>query len=163
MTINHGGPKKKGIDLYQTSFTIPVEVALLTLNPRLLNTILNQDKEYTMVDTVTAPAAAVKTRKPRKTPQPKNYNAYVILFSDGTYVHAEPSELIGKMTAAAKLAKEAPPAENLTFEVRGVSRKVTSVRQKSTGAAKFDLSGDSVKVESGKAKNGGLDIDFADK
>ena len=109
-----------------------------------------------MADAAPAEKAA---RKARKAPQPKNFNSFAILFSDGTYVMSEPSDLIAKLSHA---TKEAQKAENkdLTFEVRGLSRKIKAVRQKSTGANKFDFSGDAVKVEAGKAKNGGLDISY---
>jgi hypothetical protein len=99
----------------------------------------------------------VKARKVRKAPQPKNFNNFIILFSDGAYVLAEPSELIAKLGHATKETQK-PENKNMTFEVRGLSRKIKAVRQKSTGASKFDFSGDAVRVEAGKAKNGGLDI-----
>ncbi len=104
----------------------------------------------------TAPA---KARKARKAPQPKNFNTFVVLFSDGTYVMAEPAELIAKLSHATKETQK-PENKDLSFEVRGLSRKIKAVRQKSTGASKFDFSGDAVKVEAGKAKNGGLDIAY---
>jgi hypothetical protein len=108
--------------------------------------------------TATSPA---KVRKARKAPQPKNFATFVVLFSDGTYVMAEPAELIAKLSHATKETQK-PENKDLSFEVRGLSRKIKAVRQKSTGASKFDFSGDSVKVEAGKAKNGGLDIDYGD-
>lgn len=114
-----------------------------------------------MADASATVPAAAKVRKARKAPQPKNFNSFVVLFSDGTYVMAEPAELIAKLSHATKETQK-PENKDLSFEVRGLSRKINAVRQKSTGASKFDFSGEGVKVEAGKAKNGGLDISYSE-
>lgn len=98
--------------------------------------------------------------KVRRKPQPRNFEHFAVLYSDGTYVLAEPHELPAKLTEATKIVEQ--DESDLTFEVRGVSRRIKSVRQKATSAAKFDLSGDAPRMDlSGKGAKG-LEIVYED-
>lgn len=99
--------------------------------------------------------------KTRRKPQPRNFDNFAILYSDGTYVVCEPHELPAKLGEATKIIN-AEGADGLTFEARGVSRRIKSVRQKATSAAKFDLSGETPVMDlSGKGAKG-LEIVYED-
>ncbi len=99
-------------------------------------------------------------KRKRRSPQPRSFDSFIIMFSDGTHVVASQSDLLSKIEEANKIAQD--EEENLTFEVRGLSKRIMTVRQKSGGASSFDLSGGNAKVDVTKSKNSGLDITFED-
>lgn len=106
-------------------------------------------------------AEATIEKKARRKPQPRNFDTFAIMFSDGTYIICEAHELPAKLSESTKIINQEDNAD-LTFEVRGVSRRIKSVRQKATSSAKFDLSGETPVMDVTGKGSKGLEIVYED-
>ena len=104
-----------------------------------------------------ATPAVAALPKTRKQPQPRNFKDFIITFSDGTFFNSNQTDLMHKIQQAQKIIEEPENKGKLTFEIRGISRKIISVRQKQSRPVKYDAETNNVSISLDK-KDTGLQI-----
>ena len=100
-------------------------------------------------------------KRHRKQPQPRNFKEFAIIFSDGTIIKADPTDIVEKTQQAQAELLKPENAGKLTLEIRGLSLKITSIHQKSSRTKNVQLDGEGVHTDDNR-DDGAIVITYQD-